>query len=247
MSKVFISGSISIKSLPSDVIESLNKIQENNIEVLVGDADGIDIKIQDFYNKTNYQNVCVYSIYAHPRNLSSTKFKSKTVLVDEEVKKEREKQTFKDEAMTSESDYSFIIWDGKSKGSYNNILRAMQQNKKIKIYLASEKCFLQKDKINKNEIDFIYYENNGYSAKEIVDFLQNEGKSYFKNSRELNKFLLDGKIIEKNDGVYVPLKHKELFIVESYRGKITGIKFTNRFIDWLDENINMPTQQDELF
>ena len=33
--------------------------------------------------------------------------------------------------MTFESNYSFVIWDGKSKGSFNNILRAFENNKKF--------------------------------------------------------------------------------------------------------------------
>ena len=48
MSTVFISGSISIKKLPRPVEESLSKISDANMEVLVGDADGVDLMIQNY-------------------------------------------------------------------------------------------------------------------------------------------------------------------------------------------------------
>lgn len=247
MSKVFISGSISIKQIPQNVIQSLQNIQKNGLEVLVGDADGIDKKIQDYFRKNNYENICVYSIYSPPRNLSSPTFRKKIIKVTEDLKKERERQTLKDKAMTEDSDYSLVVWDGKSKGSHKNILRALDLEKKVKIYLTYKNQFIEQKKVNKNEIDFIYYENNGFSAKEVVDYLTSEGKEYFKSTRALNKYLLDNKIVEKSEDIYVPLKNKDLFIVEFYRGKASGLRFKNEFIDWVESTMNAPAQQDGLF
>lgn len=247
MSKVFISGSISTKTLPNGVLESLKKIQNNNMTILVGDADGIDKVIQNHFKKNNYDNIHVYSIYSSPRNLSSKTFQTKFVNVAPEITKERERQTYKDEAMSVDSNYSLVVWDGKSKGSHKNIIRALSLDKKVKVYLSNEDRFIEPKRINKNEIDFIFYENNGYSAKEVVDYLNNEGKDYFKNTRALNKFLIDKKIIEKQDEVYVPLKNQDLFIIEKYRGKTSGIKFKNSFIDWLESMIDSKAKQVDLF
>jgi|28_taG_2_1085356.scaffolds.fasta_scaffold00211_11 hypothetical protein len=247
MSKVFISGSISTKTLPNGVLESLKKIQNNNMTILVGDADGIDKVIQDYFKRNNYDNVHVYSIYSSPRNLSSKTFQTKLVNVAPEITKERERQTHKDKAMSVDSDYSLVVWDGKSRGSHKNIIRALSLDKKVKVYLSNEDQFIEPKRISKNEIDFIFYENNGYSAKEVVDYLNNEGKNYFKNTRALNKFLIDKKIIEKQDEVYVPLKNHDLFIIEKYRGKISGIKFKNSFIDWLESTLDSKAKQVDLF
>lgn len=247
MSKVFISGSISIKQIPKDVIKSLENIQRSGLEVLVGDADGIDRKIQDYFKKNNYENICVYSIYSPPRNLSSPVFRKKLINVMEDIKKERERQTLKDKAMTEDSDYSLVVWDGKSKGSHKNILRALELKKKVKVYLTYTNQFIDQKKVNKNEIDFIYYEHNGYSAKEVVDYLISEGKEYFKNTRALNKYLLDNKIIEKTEDIYIPLKKQNLFIIETYRGKNSGLRFKNEFIDWIESTVNIPAKQDGLF
>ena len=79
MSKVFISGSISTKELPSGILQSLEKIQKHNMTILVGDADGIDKAIQDYCEKSNYKKMCVYSIYSSPRYLSSNSFEKKFI------------------------------------------------------------------------------------------------------------------------------------------------------------------------
>lgn len=49
MKSVFVSGSISIKTLPSEVIKSFDKIISKTIHVYVGDADGIDILTQNYF------------------------------------------------------------------------------------------------------------------------------------------------------------------------------------------------------
>lgn len=127
--KVFISGSISIKQIPEKVKESLGKISQGNLMALVGDADGIDILIQKFFNNIAYYNVKVYSIYSHPRNLATKNFATESIFVSQEIKSERDRQAYKDVAMSKDCDYNLVIWDGKSKGSYNNILRAIEQKK----------------------------------------------------------------------------------------------------------------------
>ena len=243
--KVFVSGSITIKKLPNCVENSISRIKEQSLEILVGDADGIDTLIQNYCKKINYSNVTVYSIYSTPRNKVS-QFNTRYIAVETDSKKERERQREKDRAMTMDSDYSLVIWDGKSKGSYHNILRAIENNKKVKVYLHSEKKFLESQKITNDEIEFIYRENNGYTAKEVVEYLNNEGEDYFKQTRAFNKCLMEHGIIKKEDGVYLPMpKYEELFIIDKYRGKVKGVKFNNQFINWVEKwvkDIKPPTE-----
>ena len=134
MNSVFISGSISIKTLPNEVIKSFDKIISQNIQVYVGDTDGIDTLTQNYFASKNYTNVTICTIYNTPRNVASNQFAIKQVNYDHTIISEREKQTSKDEFMTTHSDYSFVVWDGKSKGSFSNIQRALEQDKKLKIY-----------------------------------------------------------------------------------------------------------------
>lgn len=235
MSTVFISGSISIKKLPRPVEESLSKISDANMEVLVGDADGVDLMIQNYYKRLNYKKVTVYSIYTNPRNIVAD-FNKKHIIPKCDSNKERELQKEKDSAMTLDSSYSFIIWDGRSNGSYNNILRAIEHQKKIKLYLNDENRYLESEKINAKEIQYIYRKNNGYSAAEIVEYLKNEGEEFFSQTKMFNKYLLEYKVIKKENGIYLPMpEYQDLFIIDKYKGKTTGIKFTNNFINWVED------------
>lgn len=244
--KVFISGSISIKILPNCIKDSIRKIKDKNIEILVGDADGIDMIIQKYCKMIDYYSVTVYSIYSSPR-FKINEFGSKFIKIKNDSKKERERQKEKDEAMTMDSDYSLVIWDGMSKGSYSNILRAIEYGKKIKVYLSSEDDFLNPTKINKNEIEYIYRKNNGYSAAEVVEYLKSEGEEYFKNTKAFNKCLMDKKIIIKEDGIYKPMpEYEQLFIVDKFRGRVKGIRFKIEFIDWVEiwlKDIKPPEEQ----
>ena len=147
MKKVFVSGSMSIKKLDGLVLESLNKIMSLNMRILVGNARGVDKLVQEYCVKNSYYNVVVYSIRNIHRNLIPDKFGFKWISAGNLTgRKAYEK---KDEAMTRDSDYSFVIWDGKSKGSLNNIIRAIKSNQKIKVFYQKDKRFLEKHELSK--------------------------------------------------------------------------------------------------
>ena len=135
--KVFISGSISIKRLPKEALKSIDKIISKKFEILVGDARGVDSLVQEYCDSRGYHNVTVYSIYDIPRNKISDKFKFKKIGMDKSVrrKRESERQQAKDQAMTRDCDYCLVIWNGKSKGSYANILRAKELKKGLKVVI----------------------------------------------------------------------------------------------------------------
>jgi len=247
--KVFISGSITITQLPDCIEDSIRKIKDQNLEILVGDADGIDTLVQDFCKILNYSNVTVYSIYSSPR-YKVPEFNKQYIAVKSDTKKERERQKEKDSAMTQDSDYSLVIWDGKSKGSYQNILRALENKKKIKVYLHSEEQFLATENITYNEIEDIYRKNNGYSAKEVVEHLKGEGEDYFQSTRAFNKCLIEHGVLKKEGNVYHPMQdYSHLFMVNKYKGKITGVRFTNQFISWIKDWVEeiKPPEQSALF
>lgn len=43
--------------------------------------------------------------------------------------------------MTKDADYGFMIWNGKSKGTLNNIINLTKQNKKVLLYYTPHKKF----------------------------------------------------------------------------------------------------------
>lgn len=246
--KVFISGSISIQELPDNVEKEINKYISKGYEVLVGDAKGVDILVQKFCNEKNYYNLTVYSTYKKPRFLASRSFRVKYIKVDFNIKSERKKQTKKDEAMTLDSDFSFVIWNGKSQGSYENILRALKYKKHVKVYLTDENIFLYNPK--EEQVNSIFKRYTGYTAKEVVEILSKEGIPKFKKAADLYQFLVEEKILKSKENTYLPEeKYFDLFIINKYKGKISGIKFKKEFLDFLKKNlkVNFHTKQYSLF
>lgn len=244
--KVFISGSINIESLPMKIVSSLELMIKNNLKILVGDAGGIDSAIQNHFRNKEYFNVNIYTIYDKPRHQKSKNFLVNTISINENSNKERENQSKKDEAMTNDSDYSLVIWDGKSKGSYQNILRSIEQNKPVKVFLSYKDEFIPQDKVTQSEIQYIFNENNGYTSSELLEQIKSLGVEHFKNTREINKYLIENRIIHKKDDVYLPVKdNPEHFKTKIYKGKNTGVLFTNDFVGWLYEKLKTEPSYEE--
>ncbi|AEI14072.1 hypothetical protein Flexsi_0384 [Flexistipes sinusarabici DSM 4947] len=237
MKSVFISGSMSIKFLPNEVITSFNKIIAQNIQVYVGDADGIDTLTQNYFASKNYANVTVCTIKEYPRNLVSNIFDIKKISCDESIKSEREKQTSKDGYMTQTSDYSFVIWDGKSKGSFANIQRALKSGKKLKVYHVGFNRCLEKEELTLSHIENIYKSNTGYTASEIVAKIK--ASNIYTNITkvdELKEWFVTHKIFKQyQNKVEIDSNYKDYFIVENYRGNQT-IKYKKDVLELISEN-----------
>ena len=130
---VFISGSREISGFDENISNALFDELNSDAEILVGDADGVDTEIQKFCAAQQYKNVTVFATNGKVRN-NVGNFAVRNVPVD----KNAYYKTFftqKDVAMTDIADYGVAIWDGKSKGTLNNIERLVKQNKPCHVYL----------------------------------------------------------------------------------------------------------------
>lgn len=237
MNSVFVSGSISIKTLPLEVIKSFDKIIAQNIHVHVGDADGIDTLTQKYFASNNYTNITICTIYDRPRNIASNLFAISRVNYDQSIKSEREKQTTKDSYMTTHTDYSFVIWDGKSKGSYANIRRAFEHDKKLKIYYTNLDRCLTKEELTPSNIENIYKSNTGYTPSEIVSKIK-ASNIYTNISKvsELKEWLVSHKIFkEYQNKIEIDSKYQDYFVVENYRGT-QNIKYKQNILDLIGMN-----------
>ena len=62
------------------------------------------------------------------------------------------------------------------------------------------------------------------------------GNEFFKNTRAFNKTMLEHGIITKEGKIYPPTPDYEyLVMVQQHKGRVTGIRFTYSFIDWLEQ------------
>ena len=43
--------------------------------------------------------------------------------------------------MSEEADYGFMLWDGQSKGTLNNVINMLERDKSVVVYLSPKKQF----------------------------------------------------------------------------------------------------------
>lgn len=120
MSKtVLISGSRSIKQLPSEAIASLNRIIELGFQVIVGDAPGVDSLVLNYLKSKNYEQVKVYYALFDGNGKPRNTFGYPCVGVSGNYRE-------RDKLICSIADYGLAIWDGKSIGTAENISRVQK-------------------------------------------------------------------------------------------------------------------------
>ncbi len=133
--KVFIGGSIGIKYLDYSVRDELDKYMNGELEILIGDAYGVDSLVQKYCHV--YPNITVYASNGKARN-NVGNWEVKPIVVPNGVCG-REFYTQKDIAMTQDCDFGFMVWDGTSKGTLANILRLINCGKGCNVYLANKR------------------------------------------------------------------------------------------------------------
>jgi len=117
--KVFISGSISTKSLSKNAIAYMEQIVEGNRSILIGDAHGVDRAVQQYLSEQNYQDVIVYFSGQSIRN-NIGNWPTKQIPNSQNLTG-RSRYQLKDKAMADDCDCGMMFWDGRSKGTQANI------------------------------------------------------------------------------------------------------------------------------
>ena len=147
--KVFIARPRIVKELDNNVIVKLKNICKNEYFVLVGDAEGIDSEVQKNLNKNNYKNVKVFASNGIARN-NYGDWEIKNVKVSKNLSG-FEFYAQKDLEMAKEADIGFMIWNGKSKGTFNNIINLLKLGKEVVLYYVINKKFYKFSKMSEFE------------------------------------------------------------------------------------------------
>ena len=132
--KIFVAGAKSVKIINEDVKKRLLSISEKCYDVLIGDCYGVDTAVQDYFISLQYPKVTIYASNGIARN-NLGNWPIHSVPVAEGIKG-FDFYRQKDIAMATAADYGFMIWDGKSKGTLNNIISLVNQDKVVVIYLV---------------------------------------------------------------------------------------------------------------
>jgi len=136
---VFIAGPRKISILNKEIEERLQNIKENEFTVLVGDANGVDKAVQKFFSESCYHKVKVFAVNGVARN-NLGKWSVEPVVVKSKTK-DFMYYTVKDIEMAKNADYGFMIWNGQSKGTLNNMINLTKMHKKVLIYFLPEKKY----------------------------------------------------------------------------------------------------------
>lgn len=139
MPTVFIAGSLAIKHLDDAVKERINKIVENGLSVVVGDAKGADSAVQAHLARRAFRDATVFASNGVPRNNIGDWIVAS--VATEGRRGTRHFFAAKDQAMAEVADYGLMIWDGKSAGTLRNVLELFSRQKPCVVWLQQRKEF----------------------------------------------------------------------------------------------------------
>lgn len=140
MTKVFIAGSRQITRLPAEVKSRVDTMIDRGFQILVGDANGADKAVQAYLAEKAYPNVLVHCMERHCRNNVGQ-------WPTHEVPAPKGSRGFafysvKDRVMADAAEYALMLWDGKSKGTINNVVNLARVGKPAVVYIAPKKRFV---------------------------------------------------------------------------------------------------------
>ena len=140
MSKVFVGGSRRINRLNDELRKRLDQIVEKQLTILVGDANGSDKAMQNFFRERHYRNVEVFCTEGHCRN-NLGQWPVRPIKPPHQTR-DFEYFTVKDAAMAREADYGLMLWDGSSAGTLVNVARLVVLRRPVVVYISPMRRFL---------------------------------------------------------------------------------------------------------
>jgi hypothetical protein len=142
MKKVFIGGSRNISKLNNKAIKAIDQLIERELMILIGDANGADKAVQSYLVNRKYQNVIVFCMQKNGCRNNLGNWETRFVKTSDN-NRNFQFYSIKDSEMASESDCGFMLWDAKSKGTLNNILNLLKEQKPIFVYFSPSKSLFK--------------------------------------------------------------------------------------------------------
>lgn len=139
MTSVFLSGSRTLSRINDLIRQRLNNMIENNLSIMVGDANGADKAMQAHLAEQGYSNVAVFFVGNLCRN-NVGNWPTENVLANPKLSG-RNFYSQKDKKMAKIADFGLVLWDGKSAGSIENVFELIKNGKKAVVYYSPEKEF----------------------------------------------------------------------------------------------------------
>ncbi|MDF4588263.1 hypothetical protein P3544_23240 [Vibrio parahaemolyticus] len=184
MTKVFISGSRSIKNINPLVTERIDKMIDREQIICIGDADGVDSSIQEYISTKLYSNLIVYCVNNVARNnVGNWSTKSVETSLKEGT---RSYFTVKDVVMAQDCDLGFMVWDAKSEGTLKNSIELLKLKKNSVVFINKVKKFHVVKDVNDFEVLLGYMSDSALKKvdaklkiRSVIEMLKNEQSSLF--------------------------------------------------------------------
>jgi len=138
MTSVFIGGSRAVSRLDRAILCKLDEFIGRQCLIFVGDANGADKAVQQHFAQRGYEHVLVYCMDECRNNVGNWPTKNVT---SPSSRRDFAYYAAKDHAMARDAKCGIMLWDGKSKGTLNNIQQLIAGGKKTLVYLATDKAF----------------------------------------------------------------------------------------------------------
>lgn len=138
MTSVFIGGSRSVSRINSIIAEKLDELVRRGCTIFIGDANGADKAVQRYLADKGYRDAVVYCTNECRNNIGDWQVRP---VAAPGAKTGFAYYAAKDTAMAQDAKCGVMLWDGKSKGTLNNIQNLVRAGKKTLVYFAPAKTF----------------------------------------------------------------------------------------------------------
>ena len=137
--RVFLAGSRRISRLPVEVKKRIDAMIDGEFRILVGDAAGVDKAVQGYLADRAYRNVVVHCMEKSCRN-NVGRWPARQVDAPPGTKG-FDYYSVKDRVMADTAEYGLMLWDGKSKGTINNVVNLLRRQRPVVVYIAPTRNF----------------------------------------------------------------------------------------------------------
>jgi hypothetical protein len=140
MEAVFLGGSRSITRLDKGVRSELDRLIDRGLWLFVGDANGADRALQQHLADRGYKRVVVYAVTGMLRNNVGC---WEVRFVDPPRRARGfDLYSVKDTQMAKDASYGLMLWNGKSRGTLENVRNLLAQGKPVAVHLAPARRFV---------------------------------------------------------------------------------------------------------
>jgi hypothetical protein len=140
MEAVFLGGSRRVARLNDNIRSKLDDLIGRGLWIFVGDANGADRALQQYLADRRYERVVVYAVAGSLRNNVGH---WKVCLVDPpRGARGFELYSVKDKQMANDASYGLMLWDGRSRGTLENVRNLLAQGKPVAVHLGPARRFV---------------------------------------------------------------------------------------------------------